>query len=260
MAPVEQPHQSDDQLRILHWNIHSWRDEAGASNLDAVATVIADTDPHVVSLVEVDESWGLPAALNEVASRLGYAWLFTPSFEFGHDGPAGAFGNALLTKLPIQAVQQWQLLWPPQVYDGTEPSEARSVVFAKLTWLSKSVWVGSTHLPRTDAGERNSALQRLGRLTEKLDEPWLVCGDFNTASSEWLDTDCSVQVCPRAAQPTYPTDRPVEAIDYCVASSGMVMEGNVLLADGSDHLPLLILVQVTAKNSCRPDVSYRDSS
>lgn len=83
--PAQPPH--DDALRILHWNIHSWRDPSGASNVAAVARLISETEPHVVSLVEVGEPWGVPASLNDLANRLGYTWIFVPAFEFGHHEP-----------------------------------------------------------------------------------------------------------------------------------------------------------------------------
>lgn len=163
------PHQSQaDELRILHWNIHSWRDDAGASNLESVVNLVQATDPHVVSLVEVDESWGRPSALDEVANRCGYASIFVPAFELGKNSPTGGFGNALLCKLPILAVQQRQLVWPPRLYDGSEPSEQRSIVFAKLQTTAGPVWVGSTHLPRSEPDTRMDAAQRLAAITQAL--------------------------------------------------------------------------------------------
>src|SRR5438094_3741983 len=110
----------DGEIRILHWNIHSWLDDSGQSNIDAVIKLIADADPDVVSLVEVDEAWGAPAQLYDVAARAGYVPIFIPTFEFGAEAPAGGFGNALLTRLPILAVQQWELVWPTPLYDGSE--------------------------------------------------------------------------------------------------------------------------------------------
>jgi endonuclease/exonuclease/phosphatase family metal-dependent hydrolase len=246
-VPVaEQGQQQDDQLRVLHWNIHSWRDESGASNPEAIANLVDEIDPHVVSLVEVDELWGMSDSLNELANRVGYSWIFAPSFEFGHEAPAGGFGNALLTKLPILAVQHSQLLWPSRLYDGTEPSEPRSAVFAKLGFLQSSLWFGSTHLPRSDAQARENALDRLMTLTQKLDSRWLVCGDFNTPASSWLNSDGSVVVCPEPAQPTYPASEPVEPIDYCMASPGLLVEGKVLEVMGSDHLPVVVLVRLAS--------------
>jgi endonuclease/exonuclease/phosphatase family metal-dependent hydrolase len=241
VAVAEQDQQQDDQLRVLHWNIHSWRDASGASNLEAIADLVSEINPHVISLVEVDEPWGMSDTLNELANRVGYSWIFATSFEFGRETPAGGFGNALLTKLPILAVQHWQLLWPSQLYDGTEPSEPRSVVFAKLGFSRSSLWFGSTHLPRSDVQARANALDRLMSLTQKLDGHWLVCGDFNTSASSWLDSDRSVVVCPEQTQPTYPASEPVEPIDYCVGSPGLLVEGKVLEVGGSDHLPVVIV-------------------
>ena len=44
-------------LRIPHWNIHSWRDPSGHANVAAVAALIGETAPDIVSLAEVDEAW-----------------------------------------------------------------------------------------------------------------------------------------------------------------------------------------------------------
>ena len=244
MFSAERDHQQDDQLRMLHWNIHSWRDPSGVANLNTIADLVRETDPHVVSFVEIDEPWGMPDRLRELAIQIGYTWIFAPSFEFGDQSPTGGFGNGLLTKPPILAVQQWQLRWPPTLYDGTEPSEARSVVFAKLKFAQLSIWCGSTHLPRSDAQARINALHRLTALTQKLDSHWLLCGDFNTPASSWLGSDRPVVVCPEPAQPTYPAHEPVEPIDYCMASPGLHVEGEVLEVGGSDHLPVMVCVRV----------------
>ena len=56
---------------MLHWNIHSWRDDSGAPSDEAVAGLIRDTGPDVVSLVEVKEPWGAPSVLSGLAGRLG---------------------------------------------------------------------------------------------------------------------------------------------------------------------------------------------
>lgn len=238
MTPAHQD--QSGQLRLLHWNIHSWRDDAGASNLESVINLVRATDPHVVSLVEVDESWGRPSKLAEVAERCGYASIFVPTFEFGNDAPAGGFGNALLSKLPILAVQQRQLLWPPKLYDGSEPSEQRSVLFAKFQTATRPVWIGSTHLPRSDADARADAAQRLVATTQELTEQWLLLGDFNMPASAWLDAYPFLAAYPMPAKPTYPAKDPVEPIDYCVAPQELPAQAEVLIEVGSDHLPVLV--------------------
>jgi endonuclease/exonuclease/phosphatase family metal-dependent hydrolase len=229
-------HNAEGHIRVLHWNVHSWQDEAGTPNVDVVADLVRDIAPDAVSLVEVDESWAAASCLGAVAERCGYASIFAPSFEYGQQQPAGGFGNALLTKVPISVVRQRQLVWPTTVYDGSEPSELRSVTLAKMG----SFWVGSTHLPRGSAKARTAALRRLISVAGELDGAWLVCGDFNTPASSWLSRADAVVTAPRPAQATHPADKPVEAIDYCLASSGVSLDAEVLDTSGSDHLPVLV--------------------
>ena len=82
------------ELRILHWNIHSWTDETGRSNLEQVADLIAATTPDVVSLVEVNEPVAGLSPLHRLATDTDYRSVFTPAFEYGTDHPHGQFGNA----------------------------------------------------------------------------------------------------------------------------------------------------------------------
>lgn len=227
-----------DHLRVLHWNVHSWRDPQGGTNTSAVAELITETNPDVVSLVEVNETWGSPGHLRGAAERGGYSWLFVPTLELGNDHPRGGYGNALLTRLPILAVQQWQLLWPPRLYNGTEQSEPRSVVLARLKHREATFWVGALHLPAGDADARSHAVKRLRGLIEKLAEPWLICGDFNTPASSWASDDHTMTV--SSEQPTFPAGEPTEPIDYCIASPGWNLDATVLTDSGSDHLPLSV--------------------
>lgn len=224
--------------------MHSWRDAAGQPNIEAVAGLITDLDPDVVSLVEVSEPWAAPASLPALARRAGYSWIFFPTIELGRDAPAHGYGNALLTRLPVLAVQQWQLTWPPVVYDGTEPSESRSVALVRVSLPTAAVWAGSTHLPASRRRARAAALRRLTELTQKLDTPWVICGDFNTAPSQWIRPGQPVVVGPDPAQPTYPASRPRKPIDYCIASPGVSLNAQALQTAGSDHLPLLVRCQV----------------
>lgn len=231
------------ELRILHWNVHGWRDAAGRPNVQAVAELVRTTRPHAVSLVEVDEPWGLPSALGSVARECGYSWVFGPSFEYGDGESGGGFGNALLAKVPVTAVQQWRVHAPHDGYDGSEPSEPRSVILARLRLNGTSFWLGSTHFPRADAAARQLAARRLQQLTARLDEPWLICGDFNAPPASCFGEHAQLQVSPDPVQPTYPATQPAEAIDYCLAVPGSTVSATVLQALGSDHLPLLVTVR-----------------
>jgi endonuclease/exonuclease/phosphatase family metal-dependent hydrolase len=234
------------EVRLLHWNVHSWRDPAGKPNLESVAALIAEQDTDVVCLVEVLEPWAAPAALPELAARAGYTWIFVPSVEIGAERPARGYGNALLTRLPVLAVQQWRLTWPSAVYDGTEPSETRSVALARVQLPGAAAWVGSTHLPASSGRARSAALRRLTELTRRLEPPWAICGDYNTPATRWIRPGQPITVGPAPAQPTFPTGRPRKPIDYCIASPGVVLDARALAVTGSDHLPVLVRCRVPA--------------
>lgn len=228
-----------DRLRFLHWNIHSWRDDTGRPNEDAVAKLIATVEADVVSLVEVNEPWGAPQALAELAGQAGYRWFFCPAVEMGSAAPERGYGNALLTRLPVEAVQQWQLTWPQVAYDGTEPSEARTALLLRVRLPAGLVWVGSTHLPSTRQEATLAAARRLAVLSQRLDEPWLICGDFNVAAAAWT-SEHPMAVAPHPAVPTHPAIEPVHPIDYCIASPGVDLVAEVLAMPGSDHLPVVV--------------------
>jgi endonuclease/exonuclease/phosphatase family metal-dependent hydrolase len=231
-----------DDLRVLHWNIHSWRDGAGVPNAAAVTALIRETAPDVVSLVEVNEPLGRPATLAGIADDCGYSWVFGPCLEYATGDHERGYGNALLTREPVTAVHQWRVFSPGRQYDGSEQSEPRVVLFGRL---GTRLWVGSTHFPASDPDARESAGNRLQRLIRRLDGPWLICGDFNAEPRACFSSDGSFTVSPDPVLPTYPASRPAIAIDYCIARPGLILESAVLDVAGSDHLPVLTTARVT---------------
>ncbi|MGB5758868.1 MAG: endonuclease/exonuclease/phosphatase family protein [Acidimicrobiales bacterium] len=221
-------------MKILHYNIHSWLDAKGLDNVERVAKLIGDHDPDVVSLVEVDETWGQPSNIEHIADQLGYHWAFIPAFEYRQQG---GFGNALLSRTPFLSVQQRDLL-PPAMYDGTEPSEPRTVLLAQIDSPHGRIAIGSTHLPRSSIEPRQHAATQLLNILQRIEVPWIVCGDFNQTPA-WLD-DHALGLAPKQPTPTYPASGPIEPIDYAIARdipiSGRAIPDN----DASDHLPILI--------------------
>jgi endonuclease/exonuclease/phosphatase family metal-dependent hydrolase len=232
-------------VRMLHWNVHSWTDDAGRSNVDRVAALIAEFDPDVVSLVEVDETGPGLARLEALARRTGHRPVFVPSFVYGAAAPEGLFGNAILSRLPILAVRHHQLLWPPPVYDGTEPSEPRSLSLVRVDADGRSgphpgpVWIGSTHLPRSDPAARAAALTELRAVVSVLTGSWLIAGDFNVPAGAWLNGRADFAAHPAIPTATYPAVEAVEAVDYFLLPRGVPCSARVLAAPGSDHLPVL---------------------
>ena len=227
------------ELRILHWNIHSWTDETGRSNLEQVADLIAATTPDVVSLVEVNEPVAGLSPLHRLATDTDYHSVFTPAFEYGTDHAHGQFGNAILSRRPLLDVRHHHLVWPPRIYDGTDPSEPRSLVLGRVQAKVGPVWIGSTHLPATDRAARDNAAERALSLMTDLSWPWLLVGDFNADFASWQDLHPTLSAYPHELIPTYPASSPTKSIDYCIAPQGQHIVVRAMEVAGSDHLPIL---------------------
>ena len=236
---------------MLHWNIHSWRDDRKQPNHQAVAELIGRTRPDVVSLTEVSTPWGEPGPVADLAEQTGYRWIFVPALEHRGSPATEGYGNALLTRLPILGVQQWRVHSPDR-YTGTEPTEPRTVALAQVDAGGTPVWVGSTHLPASQADDRAVALRRLAGQLAGLATPWLVCGDFNTRVSTWRDDlPGGVTVAPRR-RPTFPARHPVRAIDYGLASPGVRARSRVLHFRGSDHRAIFVTAAWNGASPARP--------
>lgn len=236
---------------MLHWNIHSWRDDHKRPNHEAVEELIRRTGPDVVSLTEVSTPWGEAGPLAEIAGRAGYRWVFVPALEYRGSPATVGYGNALLTRLPILGVQQWRV-YSPDRYTDTEPTEPRTVALAQVDAGGTPAWVGSTHLPASRADDRAVALRRLAGQLKGLATPWLVCGDFNTPARTWReDLPDGVTVAPRR-RPTFPAGHPVRAIDYGLASPGVRTRGRVLKFKGSDHRAIFVSAAWNGISPSRP--------
>jgi len=229
-------------MHLLHLNVHGWLGPTDEANDHAVRELLEKQEADAVSLVEVDERWGLPARLASLADRLGYAWYFAPAFAFGNQvAPGGEFGNAILSRSRLLTCTSVQLTWPSQVYDGTEPSEPRVLALVRLhSAKGADLWFGSAHLPKEDGQARSRALDRLLDLIPYLGTTWAICGDFNTPSSSLALPD-GVHAIPNSI-PTYPADQPVEAIDYCLLPTELAdgSTGRILPTLASDHLALSV--------------------
>ncbi len=90
-----------------------------------------------------------------------------------------------------------------------------------------------------EVDEARTDARRIAALTDGLTEPWLICGDFNTAASSWPGHDRAVVVSP--AKPTYPAGEPAEPTDYCIASAAFRLDaenhGRTLFAADADTRP-----------------------
>lgn len=160
-------------LRIASYNIHGARGTDGRLDVPRIACVIGELDCDTVGLQEVNSRHGGREApqLDQLAQLTGMAAI--PGLTIVHAD--GHYGNALLTRRPVQAVRRHDLS-----YARAEPRGALEVV---LEVEGEPVHVIVTHLGLRPA-ERRYQVRRMLELLHDLPkaQPVVVLGDIN----EWL--------------------------------------------------------------------------
>jgi endonuclease/exonuclease/phosphatase family metal-dependent hydrolase len=228
------------QLRVMTFNI-----ESGVRGLEAVAQVIREAQPDIVALQEVDLGSRRAGGLNQTAvlaerTGLPYSAHFRTTDLYG-----GAYGIALLSRFPLEALEQYPLPVP----QGAEP---RTVAHALLQVEGREVSVYLTHLIRRPfngaARVRQSAL--ISAMLARDSRPKLLMGDFNDGPDSQAVRLLSrgltdvVAASGQGAQGTYPLPLPFSPalrIDYVLACDAFVpLRSQVLRVGASDHYPVIV--------------------
>jgi len=180
-------------MHILTYNIHGWRTQDGAPNIDAIGDVIANTGADIVGLNEVFYPRAMPEsvepALAVLAQRLGMHYVFGPCLRWPAQDeiPEEAYGNALLSRWPIIASAAHHLT--PKDEDQQAllaDKEQRGLLEARILLPDQqSLTMYVTHLDHTNEAARLLQL-RVARqwLIRDRNRPHIVMGDFN-AISPW---------------------------------------------------------------------------
>lgn len=256
----EEPARS--HLRIMTYNVHSCLGTDGRISPRRIARVIAQEDPDIVALQEVDHGKARSRSEDQatlIADLLGYHVVFCPTVIRGGE----RYGHALLSRLPIETMKVAELpvnakgLWP----------ERRAALWVRVLLHGREINVVTTHFGLS-ASERLAQMSALlgpewvGPLLEK--EPVILCGDFNCrpgGPTYRLATANLRDVAGPAGMNTFSSARPFARLDYIFASEHFTAgDVNVVRTEltrlGSDHLPLiadLSLESRCANTSAPPD-------
>ena len=267
-----------DTVRVLAWNIaHARGDlmqgtlqnfrggspETRAARMIRIARVILDADADIVALNEVDfdAAWsdGLDQA-EALARGTDYpAWVEQRNFDYRLLLAEFAFGNALLTRLPVEAARSVPL--PPHRRIEAALIGSKTAAVVELRTAAGPVAVVPVHLEFRSEDTRLGAVGPLVGLQDDA-PPLILAGDFNTGPPGWPGTGATTALgqlleagwgSPRAAgdpgpsEWTFPSPDPRRAIDWILAEPPLrILDARVL--DGhpelSDHLPVLAVVEV----------------
>ncbi|HEX8697643.1 MAG TPA: endonuclease/exonuclease/phosphatase family protein [Myxococcaceae bacterium] len=232
------------ELRLMTYNIKS-----AIRGMDGVVEVIREASPDIVALQEVDRGSQRAGGLDQAAelsrrTGLPYHAHFRTRDMFG-----GAYGIALLSRFPVEALEQYPLPMTP----GGEP---RTVVHALLRVDGHEVSVYLTHLVHPPFRDRirlrQSAL--IASLLERDSRPKILMGDLNDGPDS-----TAVRLLRRSMKDTFDASgsgppgtfplplpfRPSVRIDYVLACDAFTpLRSQVLRVEASDHYPVVADVRL----------------
>ncbi len=190
-------------LKVLTYNVHGWRTPDDRPNLDLLADVIAGSGVDLVGLNEVFHPLTTPMgpALAVLAARLGMAFAFGPTISAAPQPGHPPYGNAVLSRWPIQAFAVHHLA-PMTTYGKRGLLEARvllpdgqpftiyvihldhrSEALRLEQWAAASTWLGR------DRGR-----------------PHLLIGDFNAlAETDYAEPDAVLRLMAYQAERGWPS-------------------------------------------------------
>jgi endonuclease/exonuclease/phosphatase family metal-dependent hydrolase len=246
-------------VRLTTFNIHHGVGDDGRHDLPRLARLLADAEPDVICLQEVDRHFGDRSEQVDQALLLSRALdmelVWSPSID--DPPPVGRterrqYGNALLSRLPVLTSDVHRLP------GGGEP---RSALQARIGLAGAALWVTTTHLSSNSPADRSA---QAAAVTALCAEPGVLVGDLNAdadapelqvlrerfADAWELAADRTDQAgrfsLHRDEGLTHPARRPRVRIDQMWVTAGVTVTDARVLdgSETSDHHPLLVDLRV----------------
>lgn len=240
--------------RLITYNVHRCVGMDRRLDLDRVAGVIAEFEPDIVCLQELDvgraRTGGVDQAA-EIASKLAMSVHFHPAMRV----EAELYGDAILTHLPEQLVKTDAL---PTVA-GIPGLEPRGALWTRIGVSGQWINVLNTHLGLVPREQRRQATALVGRDwlgRRDCTGPTILTGDFNATSitrpyrilAGRLD-DAQRRLGLKPSVKTFPSSFPAIRIDHAFVSPEIRVTNvrssfSPLARMASDHLPLILDFEV----------------
>lgn len=217
-------------LTVASYNIHKCAGLDRRVNLERIADVLKEIDADLVGIQEV-----LRPQADALAERLGMELAMGPNRNL-HGLP---YGNAVLTRLPIQSSQTFDLSWAAR--------EPRGGIRLDLVIEDGLLHVFNVHfgLKIRERAVQVRTLVREHILHRDLTGPRIVIGDLN----EWFPGTVGRVLRrelhgPRIIRRTHPAPLPIFPLDRIYWDRHFVSEGfrvhrSRLARVASDHLPVV---------------------
>ena len=228
------------QLTAMTYNICSGKNLQRERDLAYAASVIREIGPDFVTLNEVRSRTSDIGDIDQ-ASELARLTGYYPVFGKSIDILGGAYGNAVLTRLPLA---EWNVIHiPDPAIRGEGYYEHRTLLRCVLLAGEKPLTVFSTHFGLMP-DEQELAVRTAVEAVRAEANPVLLMGDLNLppdapALAPLMSVLCDSAV--GAAVPlTFPSDVPEVKIDYILHSRGVAVHAlRSMDTQCSDHRPLI---------------------
>lgn len=240
MVGTSAPAQTDvSALRVATFNIHSGKGRDRKTDLMRTSQVIK-SPMDVIGLNEVRVTWGEPFGLNQV-DQLGQHWGMQSAFipterRWWHDH----FGNALLTRVPLQQIQKIPLA-------GTRGKAFRCAALTQFEFKGQTVLLLTVHVD--SQSDRELQLRAVLSLFLGLQPPAILMGDLNTPEDDQQLQALLARADVVDAHPEARVDkRGKPRIDWILARGLKCRAGEVLENDASDHPALTAEFELAEKS------------
>jgi len=156
------------------------------ANLDAVAELMGEHQPHVVALQEIDGPSGWSGNFNHVhylADKAGFAQAVSGE---NVAGLTLSYGTAVLSRLPIEQAKSFTFAPSPPT-----PSKGYVLATIDLPGRVMKLDVVSVHLDFLRSGSRRSQALEMIEVLRDRGNPIIIMGDLNC---EWADKEGPVRM------------------------------------------------------------------
>lgn len=239
-------------LKVMTFNIRYGKGWDERWDLERTAAVIREANPDLVGIQEVDREWSSRSQfkdiISELAERLGMFYVFGPAMDKAPGFPGGKFGNAILSRYPLE--ETWSKSLPGE-------GMGRGLVGARIRLEGYPVTMITTHLGLSSMDRLFQVMDILTFL-EQISDPMIITGDWNAlpgAEEVRLMANRFLDVQAVSGQETIGTflqkdngARP--RIDYIFASPEFGVERtDVIETNASDHLPITTVLTLIEERS-----------
>lgn len=243
--------------RIMTYNVHRCVGVDRKLDVDRIAAVIAEFEPDVVALQELDVGRARTGGVDQahaIAEQLQMTFHFNAAMRVEKE----QYGDAILTSRPERLVKAG----PLPTIKGVPGLEPRGALWLAIDFDGVEVNVLTTHLGLVPREQRLQAAALTGKDwlgDARCADPTILVGDFNATAltrpyQQFMTALADGQ---RAAGigravPTFPSSFPVLRIDHVFVSPSIrvtrVQTPLFPLARlASDHLPLVVDFDIMAE-------------